>query len=63
MGYLDDERSVCDGCGTLYLRGIETTENYGTICPDFSDVWTGDWLDLPTEDDYLLTIQQLLDEE
>ena len=56
--YLSDEHSVCDGCGTLYLRGIET-ENYGTICPDFSNLWIEDVVSLPTADDFLLTLQHL----
>ena len=57
-GYLDDEHSVCDGCGTLYLRGLET-ENYGQICPDFNDLWLGDTVELPAAEDFILTIQQL----
>lgn len=56
--YLDEEHSVCDGCGTLYLRGIET-ENYGLVCPDFSSLWIEDVVSLPTADDFLLTLQQL----
>ena len=60
-GYLDDERSVCDGCGTLYLRGLET-ENYGQICPDFSTIFLGDAVALPDAGDFLLTLQQLEDE-
>ncbi|MFZ5481781.1 MAG: hypothetical protein ACOZNI_33780 [Myxococcota bacterium] len=27
----------CDGCGTLYLRGVES----GEVCPDLSVVWDG----------------------
>jgi len=57
-GYLDEEHSACDGCGILYLRGIET-ENYGQICPDFSNLWLNDSVDLPDADDFLLTLQQL----
>ena len=62
VGYLDEERSVCDGCGTLYLRGVQA-ENYGLICPDFSSVWNEDLVSLPDADDFLLTIQQLQQEE
>ena len=58
-GYLDEAHSACDGCGTLYLRGIET-ENYGQICPDFSGLWVGEnAIDLPVATDFLLTLQQL----
>ena len=57
-GYLDDERSVCDGCGTLYLRGLEA-EDYGQICPDFSAIWNQNTFTLPEAEDFLLTIQQV----
>ena len=60
--YLDDERSICDGCGTLYLRGHET-ENYGQICPDFSSIWTENWIELPEAENFLMTLQQLQQEE
>jgi hypothetical protein len=61
-GYLDEERSVCDGCGTLYLRGVQD-ESYGEYCPDFSSIWNGDIVDLPDANDFLLTIQQLQEED
>jgi hypothetical protein len=58
-GYLDEDHSTCDGCGILYLRGIET-ENYGQICPDFSGLWLSEnSMILPEATDFLLTLQQL----
>ena len=57
IGYQDDEHSVCDGCGTLYLRGSET-EAYGQICPDFSQIWDETLIDLPEADDFIFTFQQ-----
>jgi len=56
-GYEDDERSMCDGCGTLYLRGTETIE-YGQLCPDFSTIWTESLIDLPQAEDFVFTFQQ-----
>ncbi|MEC7986482.1 MAG: hypothetical protein VX278_15050 [Myxococcota bacterium] len=61
-GYEDEDRSVCDGCGTLYLRGLET-ENYGEICPDFSTIWTDNLIILPDAEDFVLTLQQLPPQE
>jgi len=56
-GYEDDDRSVCDGCGTLYLRGTETID-YGQVCPDFSSIWTETLIDLPQAEDFIFTFQQ-----
>jgi hypothetical protein len=57
-GYMDEDRSICDGCGTLYLRGLET-QNYGTICPDFTNMWISDIVDLPQASDFMLSFQEL----
>ncbi|MAA80552.1 MAG: hypothetical protein CL916_14955 [Deltaproteobacteria bacterium] len=56
-GYEDEDRSQCDGCGTLYLRGNET-QAYGEICPDFSSIWTETLIDLPQAEDFVFTFQQ-----
>ena len=45
--------SICDGCGTLYVRGVEA----GEVCVDWSDVF--DDADLPAVDDYVLTLHDL----
>ena len=54
----DLEEQICDGCGTLYLRGLETIE-YGEVCPDFSTIWPGYNIRIPTNEEFILTIQQL----
>lgn len=54
----DEDRGACDGCGTLYIRGLETVE-YGEVCPDFSD-WAIDSRALPTPDDFVLTLRDVL---
>jgi hypothetical protein len=54
----DTTYSACDGCGTLYIRGIETTE-YGEVCMDFSWLWDSDPVTLPAPEDFIFTIQNL----
>lgn len=44
----------CDGCGTLYIRGVES----GTVCPDLSAAWDGR-LDPPDVTAYVLSIHDL----
>ena len=44
----------CDGCGTLYIRGVES----GTVCPDLSAAWDGR-LDPPDVADFVLSIHDL----
>lgn len=53
-GYADDPYLACDGCGTLYVRGIAQDV---TVCPDFSAIWTA--LTPPTAEDYILTLRDL----
>lgn len=53
--------SACDGCGTLYLRGVEATE-IGDVCLDFSFVWAEDPFTPPGVEDYVLTLRQLVSE-
>lgn len=52
--YPNDPLSVCDGCGTLYVRGVQ----YGTVCPDFG-VWFGGVIEPPDVEDYVLLLQDL----
>jgi hypothetical protein len=47
-GYTDDPYAECDGCGTLYLRGVQI----GEVCPDFSFVWDGR-LQPPAPEDFV----------
>lgn len=37
--YSNDPYTSCDGCGTLYVRGVEQAGM--TVCPDFSFLWSG----------------------
>lgn len=52
--YPNDPLSVCDGCGTLYVRGVEQ----GTVCPDFG-VWFGGAIEPPGVDEFVLLLQDL----
>ena len=47
----------CDGCGTLYVRGLEQTDI--EVCPDFSFLWSGA-LTHPEADDYALSMRDIL---
>lgn len=53
----DTEYSACDGCGTLYIRGVETVE-YGEVCLDFSWLWTETTVTLPEPEDFITTIRE-----
>lgn len=53
--------SACDGCGTVYLRGVEATE-IGPVCLDFSFIWTEAPFIPPDVEDYVLTLRQLVSE-
>lgn len=55
-GTTNDPYSACDGCGTLYVRGIEQ----GEVCMDFGFVWDG-LLTHPTAEDYALSLRDTLD--
>ncbi|MEL6342029.1 MAG: hypothetical protein AAFV53_02775 [Myxococcota bacterium] len=55
---LDPKYSACDGCGTLYVRGIETIE-YGEVCVDFSGLWDDGPVTLPAPEDFIFTLRQL----
>ena len=54
----DTPYGACDGCGTLYIRGIETIE-YGEVCVDFSWLWDADPVTLPAPEDFIFTARQL----
>lgn len=53
----DTEYSACDGCGTLYIRGVETVE-YGEVCVDFSWLWSEGTVDLPNPEDFITTFRE-----
>ncbi|MCA9571082.1 MAG: hypothetical protein KC656_24750, partial [Myxococcales bacterium] len=50
--YPNDPLQQCDGCGTLYIRGVEQ----GTVCPDFTGVFD---LTPPTVDEFVLSVREL----
>ncbi|HHO54430.1 MAG TPA: hypothetical protein ENK18_27060 [Deltaproteobacteria bacterium] len=54
--YDDELRSACDGCGRLYIQGIEQPEV--EICVDFSFLFDGSFT-LPDPDDYVLPLHSL----
>jgi len=58
-GYDNEDYSACDGCGTLYVRGLEATEELGLVCPDFSKIWV-DGIGLPAEEDFILNFHDIL---
>ncbi len=53
-GYEDDPYLACDGCGTLYVRGIAQDI---TVCPEFSALWEA--VTPPEAEDYILTLRDL----
>ena len=57
-GYANDPYGGCDGCGTLFIRGLEVVE-VGTICPDLTEVWAALEARVPIADDYVLSLREL----
>lgn len=51
-GYTNQPYTECDGCGMIYIRGLEQGIE---VCPDFSFLWDGSTLSTPTVDDFLLS--------
>ncbi len=58
---VENARSVCDGCGTLYLRGVEAVE-IGQVCMDFGFLFTEEPVAPPVTADYVLSLHQILSE-
>ena len=52
--YENDPYSGCDGCGTLYVRGLPQQE----LCPDLSFLWDGA-ITRPEVEDFVLTLRDL----
>lgn len=52
--YPNDPLSDCDGCGTLYLRGVEV----GEVCPDFSFLFEAE-RPIPNVDEFVLSLRDL----
>ena len=53
--YVNDDLSLCDGCGRLYVQGIEQVGV--DVCVDFSFLFES--FPLPDADDYVLPIHSL----
>ena len=51
--------AACDGCGTLYIRGLETVA-YGEVCPDLDGAWQVDPAEPPDAEGFLLGLRDLL---
>lgn len=54
----DPTYGACDGCGTLYVRGVEAAE-LGQVCVDFSFLWSDSPITPPGVDDYVLSLHAL----
>ena len=54
--YPNDPLSVCDGCGRLYIQGVE--QQGKDVCIDFSFLFDGSF-PLPDPDDYVLPLHAL----
>jgi hypothetical protein len=52
--YPNDPLSECDGCGTLYIRGVES----GEYCPDFSFLFDGT-LEPPPVEEFVSSLRDL----
>lgn len=62
-GYDNPGYGACDGCGTLYVRGLEATDyvvEYGEVCPDFGEGWQLSDDQVPDPADFLLTLREAL---
>lgn len=57
--YENDPYTACDGCGTLYVRGIE--QEGVQVCPDLSFLWTGA-LAPPDPEDFALSLRDSLED-
>jgi len=57
--YDDPQYTVCDGCGTVYVRGLEAGP-IGEICPDFGSLWQGGGITVPPVEDYVLDVRDNL---
>ncbi|TNE87636.1 MAG: hypothetical protein EP330_17700 [Deltaproteobacteria bacterium] len=51
-GYENLPYTECDGCGNIYVRGLDQGIE---VCPDLSFLWDGSTLNAPVVEDYLLS--------
>jgi hypothetical protein len=57
--YDDPDYTVCDGCGTVYVRGVEAGP-IGQVCPDFESLWESGVISVPAVEDYVLDVRDTL---
>lgn len=57
--YHDEVYTECDGCGTVYVRGIEAGP-IGEVCPDFEGLWSDEVIAVPDLSDYVLDVRDNL---
>jgi len=55
-GYENEPYSACDGCGSLYIRGLEQPSM--EVCMDFSFLWDGATLQPPAVEDFVFTMRE-----
>jgi hypothetical protein len=55
--YPNDPLSVCDGCGRLYVQGVEQVGR--DVCLDLSSLFVDGAVPLPDPDDYVLPVHAL----
>lgn len=57
VDYPNAPYTACDGCGTLFVRGLEQPE---PVCPDFSGLWAEGRLAPPPIEDFVLSTRAVL---
>lgn len=55
----DDPYTACDGCGTLYLRGLDQTIELGQVCTDFSAIWADPLLQPVAPETFIYVVREL----
>jgi hypothetical protein len=58
----EDDYTVCDGCGTAYVRGVEQTIELGELCIDMTGVWGSDQLAPADPESYVFNARDFLDD-
>lgn len=56
-GYPNQPYAACDGCGTLFLRGLQGPEEVATVCVDLSGIYAQ--LTPPDPETFILTLHEL----
>ncbi len=58
--YENDPYVGCDGCGVMYVRGLEQPDQ---VCIDLSFLWDGGTLIPPDVEDYALSMREVFEED